>query len=78
MQAFRPTDGTSAERLKQYKLLLTRLQAATSNAEQDDVPVMLEIDAMKMWITGELFSSAFRGLTYEASAVDDSKPLQSA
>jgi hypothetical protein len=65
MQALPATYGSTAERIQRYKLLLAQLQAATSNAEADDAPVMLQMDAMKKWIHGELLATARRGSTYE-------------
>jgi hypothetical protein len=68
MQALFPTYHTRSDRLNRYKRLLAGLRAATSNAHQDDVPLMLEVDGMKFWMTQELMGlseSASLSLSFE-------------
>jgi hypothetical protein len=70
MQALFTRYQTRSDRLQRYRQLLAGLRAVTSNAEQDDVPVMVEIDGMKFWVTGELeglIGNGSPGLTYEVS-----------
>jgi hypothetical protein len=53
--------------LSRYKKLLAELRAATSNAEDDDVAVLQELDTMKMWIAQEFVITAGARLTYEVN-----------
>jgi hypothetical protein len=52
--AIYPTYQTRSDRLQRYRQLLGGLRAVTSNAQEDDVPAMVEIDGMKFWLTQEL------------------------
>uniref|UniRef100_A0A383W8R0 phytol kinase n=1 Tax=Tetradesmus obliquus TaxID=3088 RepID=A0A383W8R0_TETOB len=62
--------SSDAGRMERCKLLLAKLQAATSVPEEDDVHAMLELDAMKRWMVGELGAAVCCGSTYEAASAE--------
>ncbi|WIA18990.1 hypothetical protein OEZ85_003657 [Tetradesmus obliquus] len=59
-----------AENLHGFKLLMAKLQAATSNAEEDDVAAMQELDKMRTCMTVALIVPVSKGLTYEAAPAE--------
>jgi len=72
MQVF----SIDAENLHGFKLLMAKLQAATSNAEEDDVAAMQELDKMRTCMAVALIVPVSKGLTYEVSYVGYNRLLQ--